>query len=159
MNRRRFAAGLAATIISAKSVSAFAKESPVLSPVRIDESSFKATPSATSVSQTNLYDGDIEDFWFEPWEIGDTPVEIGATIRKRYVAKVGEGFLLGDEGLTFRSVVFATHQVRDFFIGSQTDLSEIKDAKTLKAVGVYGGIHSYDVWEDPILIAFELIAP
>ena len=89
-------------------------------------------------------------------------VEIGVTIVQRFIGTADQGYQLGLDGLVFQSVIYAKHDFqRMLFIGVNSDLSEIADARTLIVTGTYGGVqHNTDsLWEDPILIAREIDVP
>lgn len=167
MNRRRFALGLgiSGVVLIGFGTDAMAQEVE-LTPVPLD-GAMKATPGSglhdeTPAVQREMYRGDIANLWDAPWEIGDTLVEIGVTIVQRFIGTPDQGFQLGLDGLVFQSVIYAKHDFqRMLFIGVNSDLSEIADARTLIVTGVYGGVqHNTDsLWEDPILITQQIEVP
>jgi hypothetical protein len=162
MNRRRFVlanAGMAALIIRGNAYA----QAVELELVDMPSPSPSATPSdELEGNRRDLYDGPVEDLWNHPWEIGDKLVEVGATIVQRFIAAQGKGYRLGVDGLVFPSVIYAKHGFQTMlFIGFNTDLSELAGARTLKVIGTYGGVqlNTDSRWEDPILVAQEIVAP
>jgi hypothetical protein len=166
MNRRTFllTTGVIAGVASWNNFGVSAQQVE-LTPVPIEPGEAAATPSmsgATPTVEAGIYTGDVIDLWEQPWEIGSQTVEIGITIVQRFIGSEDQGYQLGLDGLVFRSVIYAKHDFqRMLFIGVDSDLSEIEDARTLIVTGRYGGVqHNTDsLWEDPILIADKLEVP
>lgn len=120
------------------------------------------TPAATPQVEGPMYEGDIEDLWRQPWEIGSDLVTVGATIIQRFIGSDTQGFALGIDGLTFQSVIYAKYGFQmNFFIGINNDLSELEEARTLLVTGTYGGVqlNTDSRWEDPIVIAHTIEVP
>jgi hypothetical protein len=108
------------------------------------------------------YTGDVDSLWNAPWEIGTKAVEIGVTIVQRFIGDETEGYVLGLDGLVFQSVIYAKHDYQEYlFIGVNSDLSEIKNAKTLIVTGNYGGVqhNTRSGWDDPIIVAHKIEVP
>jgi hypothetical protein len=158
MNRRHFLLSAIGAGDGLRARTTAAKDAPELSPIPIPAGAV-ASPEASLGDAQDIEQVDVWALISEPWKIEGETVRLGATIRKRYIAPEGECFALGEDGLVFRSVIFATDQTMDFFIGSQTDLSEVEGARTVMVVGEYGGAHAYDGWTSPIVIAHTLGRP
>lgn len=162
MNRRTFlvgAAGLATLPLTATAQA----ETIQLTPTALPTPDPGATPTPTSSRERReLFRGDSSALWNAPWEIGSMQIEIGCTIVKRFIGTESEGYALGEDGLVFRSVIYAKHGFQQMlFIGVNSDLKELQGVHTIVVNGRYGGVqHNTDSgWEDPILIAEKIVVP
>jgi hypothetical protein len=139
----------------------FAQEAPpVLERAPLDIS---ITGTPAPVEELDLYTGDVLNLWVAPWEIGTKAIEVGGTIVHRFVGTPQEGFVLGPEGeqLVFQSVIYLK-QDWSFFVGVNSDLSEIEGARTLIVTGTYGGLQTDTASsgiDRPILIAHQIEIP
>ncbi len=158
MNRRSVVmalGGVAAITLSGRTLAQVELEE---TPLDQDMDSSVATPT----SDQPMYQGDVEDLWRSPWSIGRDLIEIGITIVQRFPGTEDRGYRLRLDGLVVQSVIYSYYGFeRNVYIGFNTDLSELKDAKTLVIVGSYAGVHqSTDTrWETPILLATEVELP
>ncbi len=132
--------------------------------VEIESAPWSAEDGSTPIPLVDLemFDGELDLLWTDPWEIGTQAIELPGTIVQRFVGSETEGFALGSDGLVFRSVLYIKHGFQRYaFVGLNTDLSELGDTKTVIVMGTYGGVtfNSSSHWDDPIVIAHAVRIP
>lgn len=113
-----------------------------------------------------MYAGPVKDLWDQPWLLEGKLIEVKGTILQRIVAPEGEGYIVSEDGLIFRSILHLKipdgSGIGEVFVVSNDDFRELKGAHTAIVVGKYGGIGSDKItgyWANPIVIASSIQAP
>lgn len=157
INRRRCVAGMVAGALVPSLVAGQARDLPELQEVRVDE--YTTIPAGN----IDTYDGEqVEDVLNNtPTELEGLAFTVRGTIRHRWVAKEGWGYVAGYEGEVFRTLIWVTLDTsnRDAFLALNESPTTIEGSKTFRATGTYGGIFEFrlgGIWEVPLILVNEL---
>ncbi len=160
MNRRRFLEIAALTVGSTSLWREVSADPFVIEPVKAP--TFDATP----MPNLPMYSGPVNDLWDQPWLLEGKLVEVKGTILQRIVAPEGEGYVVSEDGLIFRSILHLKipggSGIGEVFVVSNDDFSALIGAHTAIVVGKYGGIGSDKItgyWANPIVIASSIQVP
>lgn len=123
-----------------------------LTPEVVPASTPSSTPSTAPEATLDLFQGDIQALWTEPWEVEGKRVQFKCIVVQRLQAGKGSAIRVGVIG-DFKSLLRVDiPAVGSLWVASNLTIESIENRKTIAVEGEYGGVFGPG-WTEPVLIA------